>query len=147
MVLYVYHLQTTRSTTITNTPTTPWCWAHKRSWSPQLNYNFYSNWELRGKSWEYGVPLYFDVNVMTLETCQENVSRRTNQFGIKNKTICLGIYVSKINLFISVTLHNMNINIKNSIYRFSENNVYLNLTLNINDWSNENYGWNIFSIF
>ena len=56
---------------------------------------------------------------MTLKICQENVSRRTNQFGTKNKTICLGIYVSKINLFISVTLHNMNINIKNSIYRFN----------------------------
>ena len=63
--------------------------------------------------------LYSDVNVMTLETCQENVSRRTNQFGIKTKTICLGIYVSKIDLFLSSTLHNMNINIKNSIYRFN----------------------------
>ena len=63
--------------------------------------------------------LYFDVDVMTLKTCQENVSRRTNQFGTKNKTICLGIYVSKIDLFLSSTLHNMNINIKNSIYRFN----------------------------
>ena len=34
--------------------------------------------------------LYFDVNVMPLQTCQENVIRRTNQFGIKGKTICLG---------------------------------------------------------
>ena len=83
--------------------------------------------------------LYFDVNVMALKPYQENVSRRTNKFGTKNKTICLGIYVSKIDLFLSSTLHNMNINIKNSIYRFSENNVYLHLTLNINDWSHENY--------
>ena len=63
--------------------------------------------------------LHFDVNVMTLKTCHENVSRRTNQFGTKNKTICLGIYVSKIDFFLSSTLHNMNINIKNSIYRFN----------------------------
>ena len=34
--------------------------------------------------------LYFDVNIITLKTCQENVSRRTNQFGLKTTTICLG---------------------------------------------------------
>ena len=63
--------------------------------------------------------LHFDVNVMTLKTCHENVSRRTNQFGTKNKIICLGIYVSKIDFFLSSTLHNMNTNKKNSIYRFN----------------------------
>ena len=62
--------------------------------------------------------LYLGVNVTT-QTCQETVSRRTNQFGIKSKTICLGNFFSKVDLFLSSTLHNMNINKQNSIYRFN----------------------------
>ena len=64
--------------------------------------------------------LYFDVNVVTLKTCQENDSSRTNQFDRKSKTICLGNLFSKVDLFLSSTLHNMNIIKKNSIYRFND---------------------------